>query len=504
MTNENVDVSQFLLIVKEKNQIINELQMEYDKVIEKNDKIKRSLEQLKKTVNQTKAKNHEPFSFHWTKEEIILIWKDLFQNNIKHFVKDCELSYKDAFCLINQLFFIIQQDIQKYIQSLYQKIASVFGLPQGDAKCNEIQAIVNNFIKDNFEKKFIHNNPRDELNNEKIINDYFEFLSLQFQKEIAKQIIKKISMNNNNFIKIITQIKTLIFFQEIGETKIIFSIQNLKKEDTITISKINYTKFINISFFDKKENNENINGVIILEPPKLQSGFLYSTEMLPIVYICHPQKRKNISPLEKIFDKLKIEQILSNIHENLTTRNPRETKLTLFLKNKKNKTHKTEKNKNNKSVKTEIITKKSKNIYPFKDNKKSYKSLYNEYEQEKFSRSLSNLKGRNMNQTEETMCTLNNNNNNDNYYQITSRTSDFNNYILKVKDKLQKFIKKKFINSSKGESSAQIDKRNRANSTNKLMNKRLTSQLKKNINYQCSLSNQNIKNFVYQKNKKKR
>ena len=507
MTNENMDVSQFLLMIKEKDKKINELQMQYDEIMKKNDKIKRNLEQLKKAISSTKENNNELFSFRWTKDEIIFIWNDLFQNNIKHFVKDCELSHKTTFCLINQLFFIIQQNIQKYIQSLYQKFASVFRLPQDGAKCNEIQAIVNNFIKDNFGKIFIHNNSRDELNNEKIIDEFFAFFRLQFKKEISKKMIQQISKNKNNFIKIIIQIKTLIYFRELSETKIIFSIQNSKKEDTISISKINFKKFINISSFETNENNEDINGIIILDPPKLQNGFLYSTEMLPIVYISHPQEKKIINPLEKIFDKLKIEKILSNIHENLTTRNPRETKLTLFLKNKKKTTQKTGKSSNNKSVKTEVITKKSKNIYPLKivkDNKKSYKSLYNYYEHENFSESLSNLKGRNMNQTDETMCTLNNNNNNENYYQITSRTSDFNNYISKVKDKFQKLIEKKFQNCSKGELSTQNDKRSRGNSTNKLMNRRLTSQLTKNIKYQSSLSNQNMKKVTYQKNKSKR
>ena len=91
MTNENMDVSQFLSMIKEKDKKINELQMQYDEIMKKNDTIKRNLEQLKKAISSTKENNNELFSFRWTKDEIIFIWNDLFQNNIKHFVKDCEL-----------------------------------------------------------------------------------------------------------------------------------------------------------------------------------------------------------------------------------------------------------------------------------------------------------------------------------------------------------------------------------------------------------------------------
>ena len=408
-------------LIEEKNKKIEELKKIYNEINMKNTQNKENIEKLNQSLSPRTNRN-----IFLKKEDIVLLWNSISKNCSK-LLKDFESKPKIIFCFVNQIFCIISESIKKFINDLYVQFSLVLCASYTNSI---VHKTVNECIKENIDKIFFDNSTNNDISTNALLKKVIFYCKnvLHLDNELKNDIITEL----------INTIKKIIIYTEIYNDQIVIP---YKKCDDITSIELNLQ-----NFSEESELNEIFHcgmgerkGFLVLDTPKLKNGFAFTKEMRPIVILLptHSNKSSKNIIMNKI-SKLKIDKKLFSFNSvllsNRSPHTPKETKLQMFLKKCSQK--KKESNNGNKSLKTEIPSKRSKNLYPNKNEFLFIKTEHNSFFES------SRLKGRNTNQTEETNCT----NNNIDSTNTFTKQSKLTGFISKTK---QNLIRKELRNIQK-------------------------------------------------------
>lgn len=408
-------------LIEEKNKKIEELRKIYNEINMKNKKIKENIEKLNQSLSPRTNR-----AILIKKEDIVLLWNSI-GNKCSKLLKGFESKPKIIFCVVNQIFCIVSESIKKFINDLYVQFSLVLCASYTNAIVHQT---VNECIKENIDNLFFDNSTNSDISTNALINKVILY--------VKNVLHLGTEFNNEIIFELITSITKIIIYTEIYNDQIIIPYMKCDDISKIELNLRNFTEEEELNSIFKCGISER-KGYIVIDTPKLKNGFAFTKEMRPIVILhsTHSNKSSKNININKI-SKLKIDKKLLSFNSvllsNRSPHTPKETKLQMFLKKCSQK--KKEGNNGNKSLKTEIQSKRSKNLYPNKNEFLFIKTEHNSFFES------SRLKGRNTNQTEETNCT----NNNIDSTNTFTKQSKLTGFISKTK---QNLIQKEFRNIQK-------------------------------------------------------
>ena len=257
--------------------------------------------QLKKIIEQQKKQqyeNNKPINIKDnikgintstnfpTKNEIKKIWEDMALSSILDNFIDFENEPKLIYHLINEMIFSLEKLINNFCYKLYEKVSLSLNIPTNNKKfmC-DIEKTARPLIKENLDKIFAYTENKDFIKefNSSFINFYKNYLISNSNVNIKQ--FEEI-LNSDDFKMLIKKMKDIILFNIFNDPQLSFNIkENFSKRmpEFVNIKDNNdRKKFLIIN--DK--NKLNIQGIIILKPPVLRSGFPLSSDFKSIVMIC--------------------------------------------------------------------------------------------------------------------------------------------------------------------------------------------------------------------------
>ena len=287
----------------------NDLLKEKDKQIEH---LQEQCYQLKKIIEQQKKQQHENNKLvnikdnvngnntstnFPTKNEIKKIWEDMALSSILDNFIDFENEPKQIYHLINEMIFKLEKLINNFCYKLYEKVSLSLNIPTNNKKfMGDIEKTARPLIKEHLDKIFVCTENKDFIKefNSSFINFYNNYL-LSNSNVTIKQF--EDILNSEDFKLLIKKMKDIILFNIFNDPQLSFNIEekfSKRMPEFINLKdNIDHKKYLIIN--DK--NKSNIQGIIILKPPVLRSGFPLSSDFKSIIMIDENEK-ENIQEIQ--------------------------------------------------------------------------------------------------------------------------------------------------------------------------------------------------------------
>ena len=297
INNENKENVNFFKLIKEKDEKIKTLEIEYCK--ETN--IKKEYEKNIKLLNEKLIINHN-LQFI-SSSDFYLLWNKL-GNQFSFFYQKFYQFPNILYSLIQELLIIINNHIEHKIENIKEYFIQI--LSPGSEKINkkDLNNVLKNFLRQNLRTIFLEGKENNKNEFESVINNY----SIYFDNNICQNKYNKLykdyqnMVSNQKFYDLIKLIKTIMIYIKFNDTDLILELKDNSNRN-INIEQFNNKEIIIIN---SKNKNEKISGILILKPPLLKNGYSLRTNLLPLVLEIKNQKLKNLKEEIEEYEKEKI------------------------------------------------------------------------------------------------------------------------------------------------------------------------------------------------------
>ena len=218
--------------------------------------------------------------------EFKILWKDLV-NQISILFKDFYDYPFIIYNLIQELLCIIERNINSKIEYIKKNFIQV--LSPGTEKINmkELNNVLKELIRQNIKNIFSTN----EIEINSINNDYIKFFENYMTNDNNKQLYKNFQkiISNEKFGILIETMKTILIYVKYNDTDLHLDIKQFSDRN-IVLKQFSNKEVISIN---SNTNNENINGICLIKPPFLKSGYCLVNNIFPIILETNNLKNLN-------------------------------------------------------------------------------------------------------------------------------------------------------------------------------------------------------------------
>ena len=230
------------------------------------------------------------------KSEIKKIWEEFALVSLLDNFIDYENQPEIIFHLVSEVFLITEKLISELCLDIYQKISQSLNIINDKNFINDIEKTSRPLIKEHLNKTFAGTNNQQFI--DKVINLFNNSAKkiMGDERENSEKIQEIVG--GTDFKLMIKKIKDIILFTKFNDQQLYFKIEkdfNKRLVEKIKI-KNNYEKKNYLIINDN--NKEDINGVIILKPPVLKSGFPLNNDFKTIIILY--EKEGNIKSYKNI------------------------------------------------------------------------------------------------------------------------------------------------------------------------------------------------------------
>jgi hypothetical protein len=208
--------------------------------------------------------------------EFKILWKDL-GNQISILFKNFYDFPFIIFNLIQELLCILERNINSKIEYIKKNFIQV--LSPGTEKINmkDLNNILKELIRKNIKNIFLTN----EIEISSIIDNYIKFFENYITNDNNKQLYKNFQklISNEKFEILIEIMKTILIYVKYNDTDLNLDIKEYSDRN-IEIKQFYNKEVISINSISK---NENINGIYLIKPPFLKSGYCLVNNIFPII-----------------------------------------------------------------------------------------------------------------------------------------------------------------------------------------------------------------------------
>ena len=234
--------------------------------------------------------NNDDDEFLITKEKIEKLYKEIFLLLNEVFSPfQFEENYFFTVNLIKNFFVLIKKIIDQQENLIIDKLSELY-IKNNDELKIEFQKNIKNYLKKNLFHIYLKKEKNENdfksflINYKKIFDAFFYEDKNKFNIDDSfLNIYNNNFINNNKIKKLFLIIKKFFLFLKYNEPELNIEINNNNNNEKIT-EKENLNNFLIL--FSKIKNlkkNTKFEGIFILSPPKLNKGFNYSKNLLPII-----------------------------------------------------------------------------------------------------------------------------------------------------------------------------------------------------------------------------
>ena len=306
LNNENKVNEKYIDLINEKDEEIKNLEIAFKKEKNMKKQYENNIKILNEKMKELTINNNGSFIIS---SEFNSLWNELVKQ-ISFLFKNY-FDYPNLFFnLIQELFYIIDNNINVKVDNIKEYFIEVLSPGTEKISKKDLNDVLKELLKQNLKQIFLEkeNNENEFLS---IIENYIKFFETNISNEKFKEIYKNFIniTSNEKFYYLIIIIKTIFIYIKFNDTDLIIDLKDFSNR-TIKLEKFQNKEIIILN--NKNNKNDNINGIYILKPPVLKSGYKLSNNIFPIVLEIKGEKIKNLNEEIENFNNSK----LNNRHNN--------------------------------------------------------------------------------------------------------------------------------------------------------------------------------------------
>ena len=306
LNNENKVNEKYFDLINEKDEEIKNLEIAFKKEKNMKKQYENNIKILNEKMKELTINNNGSFIIS---SEFNSLWNELVKQ-ISFLFKNY-FDYPNLFFnLIQELFCIIDNNINVKIDNIKEYFIQVLSPGTQKISKKDLNDVLKELLKQNLKQIFLEkeNNESEFLS---IIDNYTKFFETNISNEKFKEIYKNFIniTSNEKFYYLIIIIKTIFIYIKFNDTDLIIDLKDFSNR-IIKLEKFQNKEIIILN--NKNNNKDNINGIYILKPPVLKSGYKLSNNIFPIVLEIKGEKIKTLNEEIENFNNTK----LNNRHNN--------------------------------------------------------------------------------------------------------------------------------------------------------------------------------------------
>ena len=257
-----------------------------------------------------------------SKQELITAWNSLAKDNIGKIFYFLESNPLILFLLIKKLLTLFHNEIIKNIQSIYNKLSSIFKYKQDDINphiktTKTLEKVMKPMLKE-YHKDIFLNKKQSEIDSIKIIDQIKSFyqndpiIKPYITKDIKQQLNNIFTIQNSNLLNMFDNLTKIFLFIELNEPKLCICLpEKLQYQLLPKQSESLNNKIIPIFPYNKTSKEYSV----IIPPPQFKSNQFIYASFQPIVYIKPKTQVQSIYNNHQVKNKIRL-AIFDRINHN--------------------------------------------------------------------------------------------------------------------------------------------------------------------------------------------
>ena len=239
------------------------------------------------------------------KSEIKKLWEEIALVSLLDNFIDYENQPEIIFHLVSEIVLITDKLISELCFDIYQKVSQSLNIINDKKIINDIEKTSRPLIKEHLNKTFA------VTNNQQFIDKFVNLFNNSIKKIFIEKdsILEKLEnvVETSDFKVMIKKIKDILLFTKFNDQQLFFNIEkdfNKRIVEKIKIkNNIEKKKYLIIN----DNSKEQVEGIVILKPPVLKSGFPLNNDFKTIIMLyekeANSKSYKNLKSLKEINKK---------------------------------------------------------------------------------------------------------------------------------------------------------------------------------------------------------
>ena len=240
------------------------------------------------------------------KSEIKKLWEEIALVSLLDNFIDYENQPEIIFHLVSEIVLITDKLISELCFDIYQKVSQSLNIINDKKIINDIEKTSRPLIKEHLNKTFA------VTNNQQFIDKFVNLFNNSIKKIFIEKdaILEKLEnvVETSDFKVMIKKIKDILLFTKFNDQQLFFNIEkdfNKRIVEKIKIkNNIEKKKYLIIN----DNSKEQVEGIVILKPPVLKSGFPLNNDFKTIIMLYEKETNsksyKNLKSLKEINKKI--------------------------------------------------------------------------------------------------------------------------------------------------------------------------------------------------------